>query len=205
MLQRRVVTTGYVTQRRFEIEYPLLLAIDPSINNLGWAIYDFSAGGEMYRIDSCGWKYGLIHPKGFNIQGRWRDAYFKLREVIGKDRHITHLAAEWPMWFDGLRGRLAAQQNFTINLSSLIGYLVGKLGVKTEFVSLWTPVQWKGSVPKYATEAKFVRIFGQTARQVANTQSNDVIDAIMIAEFWLSLYNRQKFDWQHKGEQHSIA
>jgi len=200
MLEKRIISTGYANQRRLEIEYPLLLAIDPSVNNLGWAIFDFSMGGEMYDISSKGWRYGLIHPKGINLQYKWKDAYFKLKEVIGRDRHITHLAAEWPMYFNGMRGKLAAQQNFTVNLASLIGYLVGKLGVKAEFVSLWTPVQWKGSVPKYVTSSKFVRLFGQAARQVANTQSNDVIDAIMIAEFWLSLYNRQKFTWQPKQQ-----
>ncbi|SRR5258705_11952730 len=198
MIQKRIITsTGfYASKRKLELEFPLLLAIDPSINNLGWALYDFSKGGEIYAINSAGWKYGLIHPKGFNLQSKWKDAYFKLKEVIGRDKYVTHLAAEWPMYFNGLRGKLAAQQNFTINLASLIGYLVGKLGVKAEYVSLWTPIHWKSSVPKHVTQAKFIRTFGSEAKQIANTQSDDVIDAIMIAEFWLSLYNRQKFNWQ---------
>ncbi len=202
MLQKRIITTtsNYAQQRQLEVQYPFLLAIDPSVNNLGWATYDFSLGAEMYNIVGEGWHYGLIHPKGSNLQNKWKDAYFKLKEVIGKDKHISHLAFEWPQYFNGLRGRLAAQQNYTVNLASLIGYLAGKLGVKAEFVSLWTPVQWKGSVPKYVTSSKFVRLFGHSARAVANTQSNDVIDAIMIAEFWLSLYNRQKFIWQQQTQ-----
>lgn len=175
--------------------YPVLLAIDPSVNNLGWASYDFQAGGEMYNINGAGWKFGLIHPKGPNLQYKWKDCYFKLRREL-EDRRVTHFAGEWPIFFGSMKGKIAAQQGYTNDLAGTIGYLIGKFQVKAEYVALWTPVQWKGSVPKAITEKKFIRVFGEAGKEIARTVSNDVIDAIMIAEFWLSLFNREKFSFQ---------
>lgn len=178
-------------------EFPVLLSIDPSVNNLGWACFDFTKGGEMYDIRGKSWSYGLIYPKGSNIQYRWKDIYFKLRREL-RDKQVSHFAGEWPMFFGGMKGKIAAQEGYTVNLAGTVGYLVGKLGIKAEYVALWTPIQWKGAVPKQVTEKKFIRLFGEPARVLANRVSDDVIDAIMIAEYWLTIYNREKFFWQQR-------
>jgi hypothetical protein len=178
------------------VQFPVLLAIDPSVNNLGWACYDFSRG-EPYDISN--WSYGLIHPKGKHLQHKWKDAYLQLREHFRAVKP-THYACEWPMYFGGEKGKIAAQEGYTINIAGMAAFIAGRFQIRGEFISLWTPVQWKGSVPKYVTERKFIRLFGEQARRIAKIESNDVIDAIMIAEFWIDLYLREKFSWQHHPE-----
>ena len=53
-------------------------------------------------------------------------------------------------------------------------------------MTLYTPLEWKGAVPKRVTLYKFERLFGCDPKTVAPHYTDDVIDAIMIAEFWLA-------------------
>jgi hypothetical protein len=178
--------------------YPILLAIDPSVNSLGFACYNMGAGGNQFDLDSGAWKYGTIHPVGKYVQHKWRDIYTKL---IGRLEGLTptHYAAEWPTYFSGQKGMIAAQEGYTIDLAGVVGYLAGRIGFKVDWIALWTPQQWKGSVPKSVTEGKFVRLFGDSAkRAIKRGISGDAIDSIMIAEFWLALYNQGKMSWQHQ-------
>jgi hypothetical protein len=186
--------------RDMQLTYPILLAIDPSINNLGYAMFDMGHGaGNQYDLTSGAWIYGLIHPKGKYIQHKWRDTFRQLLDRL--DKRPTHFASEWPTFFTGQRGMIAAQMGYTIDLAGIVGYLAGRFAVRADWIALWTPQQWKGSVPKHITERKFVRLFGDGAKKaIRRGISNDEIDAVMIAEFWLSLYNRDKFSWQHKKE-----
>jgi hypothetical protein len=182
-------------------ELPVVLALDPSIKNLGWACINLNREGEYYDLEGGIWSYGLIHPKGRNNQHRWRDTYFQLKYMLDANGNWpTHFASEWPVFFNSPKGRIAAQENYTVDLAAIVGYVAGQFRFKAENITLWTPMQWKGSVPKYVTEAKFVRLFGSSAKRLVRTLSNDTIDAIMIAEYWLSIYARGKFGWQYKQE-----
>lgn len=181
---------------------PIVLAIDPSIKNLGWACLNLNKveDGDYYNLSSEGWSFGLIHPKGRNTQHRWKDTYLQLKMVLDEDKQWpTHYASEWPVFFDSTKGRIAAQQNYTIDLAAIVGYIAGQFKFKPDYQTLWTPGQWKGSVPKHVTEHKFVRLFGRSAERLSRTLSNDVIDAIMIAEYWLSIYAKGKFSWQQRN------
>jgi hypothetical protein len=183
---------------RMKVEFPILLAIDPSVNNLGWAMFDMSRGTNQYNLD--GWEYGIVHPKGKYAQHKWRDAYRQLGDRVA-GYVPTHFASEWPCFFSGQKGMIAAQMGYTIDLGAQVGYLAGKFNIRADYIALWTPQQWKGSVPKHITEGKFVRLFGKLAeRAIRRGISNDTIDAIMIGEYWLSLYNRRKFSWQHQKD-----
>lgn len=175
--------------------FPCLLAIDPSVNNLGWAYFDFSKG-EIYDLEN--WEYGLVHPDGKYIQHKWKNAHARLSKRLPKKP--THFAAEWPTFFSSQVGRIAAQEGYTINLAGMVAFLAGRFQIKGDYISLWTPAQWKGSVPKTATRAKFIRIFGKRGERLAATAADDTIDAIMIAQFWINLYLRQKFSWQHRPD-----
>jgi hypothetical protein len=184
---------------RLSKHFPLLLAIDPSINNLGFAIYDMGKGKDQYNLDSGAWTYGLINPKGKYLQHRWRDAYRQLVDHWLEGRMITHLVSEWPTFFKSEKGLIAAQEGYTIEIASIVAYLAGRLNVKADYISMFTPQRWKGSVPKHVTEGKFKRLFGEGASKALRRGiSNDVVDAIMIGEYWLSLYNQNKFSWQHQ-------
>jgi hypothetical protein len=80
----------------------------------------------------------------------------------------------------------------------MVGYIAGQFDFKADNIALWTPQQWKGSVPKYVTKNRFMQTFGTPGRKLAGILSDDIVDAIMIAKYWLSLYDREKFRWQHK-------
>jgi hypothetical protein len=176
----------------------MLVAIDPSVNNLGWASYDVNLGQNLYDIDSGAWKFGLIHPKSGGRQEmpyKWRDAFYKLKVAL-EGGWPTHMAAEWPNFFSGYRGKIAAMRGHTLGLAGQVGYIAGRFGLRAEAVLLCSPQQWKGSVPKRVTQAKFLRLFGpeKAALHVVRNYSDDTIDAIMIAEYWLSLWNRGKIN-----------
>lgn len=180
--------------------FPVLVAIDPSVNNLGYAAHNLNLGMDSHDIDSEAWRFGLIHPRGgqsADVQYKWRDAYAKLRNALG-DWKPTHFAAEWPAFFGNTRGKIAAMKGYTMDLAGMVGYLAGRFGLPPDRMVLWRPDQWKGSVPKSVTAQKFLRLFGPGAPYVVRNHSDDVVDAIMIAEYWLTLYHREKFNWQKR-------
>jgi hypothetical protein len=86
-------------------------------------------------------------------------------------------------------------KGYTTDLAGMAAYLAGRFGVRSDFLALWTAQQWKGSVPKTVTQARFLRLFGAGAQFVLAHNSDDVIDAIMIADYWLMLFHREKFSW----------
>lgn len=181
--------------------FPIVLAVDPSMVNLGWACFNMNLGANRYDIDSSAWRFGLIHPRSQNRspQYRWRDAFAKLRNGL-QDWRPTHYASEWPSYFATQKGRIAATMGYTVDLAGISAYIAGRFGMRADFITLWKPEQWKGTVPKSVTQAKFIRLFGHDAEMVVRNYSHDVIDAIMIAEFWLTLYHREKFQWMKQKQ-----
>lgn len=178
--------------------FPIIVAIDPSMLNLGWAAYNCNLGENRYDIGSNAWRFGLIHPRARQkeCQYCWRDSFVKLKRGL-EDWRPTHFASEWPTFYASTKGKIAASCGYTIDLAGMVAYLAGRFGLPPDFITLWKPEQWKGSVPKHVTKAKFIRLFGggEDADYVARNYSDDVIDAIMIAEFWLTQYHREKFPW----------
>ena len=164
-----------------------LLSIDPSLHSLGFALYNQSLearGTDRYDIKSGAWRYGCVHPKGASRQEKWRHA---LQALVAKaaDWRMTHLVIEWPIFFATQRGMIAASRGDTLEIAGLVGYIAGHYRLPADHVTLYTPLQWKGAVPKRVTLYKFERLFGCDPKTVAPHYTDDVIDAIMIAEFWL--------------------
>lgn len=194
-------------------ELPILLAIDPSVRSLGWAIVNLNKAVDLeyYDLTTEGlWDYGLVQMESTRgvdpsiIKHRWKQAYYQIRANLDlEDIEPTHFASEWPMFFNSTKGHIAAMQNYTVGLASMVGYLAGQFNFKAGHITLWTPLQWKGSVPKHVTRNRFVQCFGKPAEKLAGRLSDDVIDAIMIAKYWLSLYEREKFRWQHIEPQYN--
>jgi hypothetical protein len=194
-------------------ELPILLAIDPSVRSLGWAIVNLNKveGTDYYDLTTEGlWDYGLVKMESTRgvdpsiIKHRWKQAFYQIKANMDlEDIEPTHFASEWPTFFNSTKGYLAATQNYTVGLASMVGYLAGQFNFKAAHITLWTPLQWKGSVPKYVTRNRFVQYFGEPAEKLAQRLSDDVIDAIMIARYWLSLYEREKFRWQHIEPQYN--
>jgi hypothetical protein len=172
--------------------FPILLAIDPSITVMGWALFDGSHASHIYDLRA--WQYGRIRPKGSTIQTKWEDAAQKLDKAVSGDLSPDILVSEWPAYFINLKGVLAAKSGSNFPLCGLTGYLMGHFGFRGAEVTLYEPSKWKGSVPKRVTLYKFRRKFsdgaspatvGEVERMCVECSDHE-IDAIMIAEFWLS-------------------
>lgn len=205
-------------------DLPILLAIDPSVRSLGWAIVNLNKIKDKYsddigrirsgrEVDLTGycdlsieglWSYDRVQmqsTKGVDpsiVKYRWKEAFTGIRAYMDLEGiEPTHFASEWPTFFNSTKGYIAATQNYTVGLASMVGYLAGQFNFKSEHITLWTPLQWKGSVPKHVTANRFIQAFGESAEKLSRILSDDIIDAIMIARYWLTLYERQKFRWQN--------
>jgi hypothetical protein len=175
--------------------FPVVLAIDPSITVLGWALFDGARATHIYDLGA--WTYGRIRPKGLTIQAKWEDAAARLDEATG-DLSPDTLVCEWPAHFTNMKGAVAAHLGSNFPLCGLTGYLMGAFGFSGAQVTLYEPAKWKGSVPKRVTLSKFKRLFSRDTSQAAiqeiermcATLSDHEIDAIMIADFWLAQRER---------------
>jgi hypothetical protein len=190
---------GCRQQQPEELPFPIVLAIDPSMNSLGWAAYNLNLGEDRYDINSDAWRFGLIKPKcrSEHIQYKWENVGYRLEKVLD-DWKPTHIVLEYPTFFGSTAGKIAAMRGYTLDLAGMVGYLVGRFRMSPDNVTLWKPEQWKSTLPKHATQAKFIRLYGDGAAYIVKNYPDDVPDAIMIAEYWLTLYYREKFHWQQK-------
>jgi hypothetical protein len=160
-----------------------LLAIDPSIRNLGWAFCELGGLGASVP-ELARWRYGVIRPKGKDDPQRWYDAIARLGASLGPLKP-THCALEWPAHFNSLRGEIAAHRNYTIGLAAIATAIAIWFRIPPENIALFIPSVWKGSVPKGVTARKFARTF-PSAKELQRKLSDHEIDALMIAQYWIS-------------------
>lgn len=137
----------------------MILAIDPSIRNLGWATYE-----GVWNTGN--WKHGTLEiPSGLTIP--------EVLHFIGKqlkykilDNDPTVLVVEYPEFFQGSqKGAVAAVKGTTFGLAAIAGYLQGffKLNGQNGKVVHYTPSQWKGQIPKAGMLHRFYKRFGYPA------------------------------------------
>jgi hypothetical protein len=179
--------------------FPIVLAIAPTPTAIGFAIFNANLGTERYDILSPAWKYGTIYPKvrAHDPQFLWQDAYSRLRAAIRWQPN--HLASSWP----GVIARSSSIEASTLATCGMVGYIAGRLGLRPLSINLWKPEQWKGIAPPYSTREKFIRLFGQNAQEVLSSIRLEGLEAIMVGEFWLTLYHRGKFTWQQQTRANS--
>lgn len=164
-----------------------LLGLDPSINFVGWCLFDSSK-----RKDIDQWRWGVIRLEGPNYQTRLMMMVQMLEELGCLD--ADHLIGEWPTFFAGETGQIAAHQNYTIDLAGVVAYLAGMMNLDQRHWHLSTATTWKGSVPKLVTTKKFLRVFGKRFSDV----SEHAIDATMLLRWWILEYGEAIF--QREGE-----
>jgi hypothetical protein len=115
-----------------------------------------------------------------------------LLERVGR---IVHLVVEEPSFFNSEAGRIAVRQGHIIKLSIMLGYIMGRLELWGPDVSMYTPAQWKGMVPKDVTRKKFFRTFTDAAGPDQYGEvphyDHDTVDAIMMLHFWLTQRKRE--------------
>ena len=130
-----------------------ILAIDPSVNNVGVAFYDT----ETEQL-----KTTCFHPK----RNKDTTVLAVAKQIVshlhlnGNGRgQVDAIVIEQPNWQGSTKGLIAMQQGYTLDLAFLVGYLSSWLWCPLTFLP--TPMQWKGTVPKAATKKRVERRFGE--------------------------------------------
>jgi hypothetical protein len=152
------------------------LSIDPSTTRIGWAMHDTLAG-DFNNFGS--WSHGWYCPPE---QGSLTKKLWGIKNYFFQAK-ADHLICERPMFFNSEKGRIAAKEGYTNNLAMVIGTIYGCLPSIQLF--LYTPQQWKGSVPKEITAVRFKKIF----KYAGEMPVHDVIDAIMLLRYHLIRIN----------------
>lgn len=158
-----------------------ILAIDPSVNNVGVAL--LQKGNGIVK-----WDTRLIQPDCDGLVYRTDQILktiprFCLDHGVGY-RDMTNLVMEYPTFMGGTKGLIAAQEGYTIDLAFVLGTIRGIFIpiIASPNIFLYTPRQWKGQKPKSATKAQHKRIFG------FDLDSPDECDAKMMLYFHAKKY-----------------
>lgn len=159
-----------------------ILALDPSVNFVGWALFD-----SKQKKESKQWNWGTINLEGHNYQMRLVHLVQEINQLVGE---VDQLVTEWPTFFSSQKGQVAAHQSYTIDLAGVCAYLAGAMGLNHRQWHLATATTWKGSVPKYVTAKRFFRIFGSRISDI----SEHAIDAAMLLHWWLKVYGPAQFE-----------
>lgn len=158
-------------------KYPqTTLAIDPSKNNLGFALWQTG-------ITLGCWQRGVYHPPSELTLEEKLVWMRKVLMVLARPHVISSLVIEYPTFQSSIKGQIAAQKGYTIDLGCVCGFIIGCFPeVDPLNIHLYTPMQWKGTMPKSATTAAYRRIFG--ARLLVGVEQ-DAIDATMMLHWHL--------------------
>lgn len=129
-----------------------LLAVDPSVNNVGLAWYDTDCDVLRTRL--------LHPPKMDNMakQGAYIVRYIYMDFLQGKK--IDKLVIEYPNWQNSEKGLIAMQQGYTLDLAYICGVIAAGLNLASANIYLPTPLEWKGNLPKQATMKRVQDRFG---------------------------------------------
>lgn len=131
------------------------LSVDPSVNNLGVALYD---------PDAQNFEWALIMPTGSFLTDRINSIHTELSRWLRYRNTsfdgIYELVCEFPMFFNSEKGAVAATMGFTHPLAAICGYLAGVC--KFAKVRFYTPIQWKGNLTKAAIQFRFEQLFPNT-------------------------------------------
>lgn len=135
-----------------------ILAIDPSVNNIGIAIYDT----RTKKLQTY-----TLHPNSTSLIGKCIQAmvYCRLRM---DGQIIDRLVAEYPTFQGSTKGKIAAQRGYTLDLAFIVGYISASIGLLSKDIHLPTPMQWKGTMPKEAVGHRFQKVYGIDYKSVTD-------------------------------------
>lgn len=153
------------------------LAIDPSVNNVGWSIYDPKASTKKKA-----WKWGTIKVEGSNLQMKIMDLAQTLESLARSEggEMPEFFISEQPAFFSSERGQIAAHMNYTIDLAAINYFIAGWFKYDHRRHLAITANQWKGNISKAITARRFFREFPKVDPM---TLSEHTIDSIMMHRF----------------------
>ena len=141
------------------------LSIDPSVNNVGFAI-----------MQEGKWQWGTWHPPKADII----TVCEYLGEMVAQETPDV-LIMEYPTFMVAQRGIISAQRGYTIDLGTICGYLACASNLPSDSIFIYTPNQWKGQMKKHMVQFRFLRKFGQQYKNV----SDHAYEATMMLDFHL--------------------
>lgn len=172
-----------------------VISIDPSVNNVGYCIFEPHLTGPKANRKKKSWRWGTIKPEGFSLEQKaldicqiiqselfpWDDKY----DGVGE---FDFLVTEKPAFYSSEKGQIAAHQNYTIDLAAINYFVAGYFRKDHRTHYSITATAWKGSVPKIITMKKFYRTFGIDPNVPNKKLTDHAIDATMLLHFWLTTY-----------------
>lgn len=134
----------------------LILGIDPSVNNIGIALYDT----ETEEL-----KTNCFHPFRSNdsITQVGNQIARHIWTCVLQGKKVDCMVLEYPQFEDSERGIVAMKQGYILDLAFLVGYLACSFGVSARKTFTPSVKEWKGTTPKKAIEVRFYRRFPNLA------------------------------------------
>jgi len=133
-----------------------VIAIDPSINNVGCAVFEKSSKKLLDKI--------IIHPSKFVKNGTYlqkaRDIcgqIVKVMESVSKNGYPfedTQLVTEIPQHF-GVGGYMSRESGAMLKLT----FIAGMIFNITDNVISYEPNQWKGQLPKDVVARRLQKLY----------------------------------------------
>lgn len=137
----------------------LLLAIDPSVNDIGIAAYDTQERTlrtklhhPMRSFAGAAASQSMVHLSNSVLR------YLLVEFLQGKK--VDKLVIEYPNWQGSTKGLIAMQKGYTLDLAFLCGVLATGFRLASSNVYTPTPLEWKGNIPKDATKHRVQKEFG---------------------------------------------
>lgn len=147
-----------------------IVAIDPSVNNVGIAKWDHV--NKKLSTD-------LYHPvktQGIVSVSSQIVTFCKMLQYIP-----DILILEYPTFQGSTKGKIAAQKGFTIDLAFIVGYLAASFKLYRNQIFIPTPMEWKGNLPKEAVGHRFEKVYGIRADSVSDHE----FEAAMMIDWYL--------------------
>lgn len=116
-----------------------ILAIDPSVNNVGIAWYST----EEKKLSTK-----LFHPPK-----DWKMVSIAIQIIksIQTMKEFDVIIMEYPQYEGSARGDIASKKGYTLDLAFLCGFIGGFFDLGSAKTLTPTPREWKGNRPKTAT------------------------------------------------------
>lgn len=170
-----------------------VVAIDPSINNVGCAVFEkIITGGKL--LDKI-----IIHPSKFVKNGNYQE---KSRDIIGQIVRImdavsrydfphndVQLVTEIPQHF-GVSGYLSRESGAVLKLT----FIAGMIFNITDTVISYEPNQWKGQLPKDVVARRLQKLYPKEKifdmKRKKFLMDHNIVDAIGIGHKFI--YGRIK-------------
>jgi hypothetical protein len=159
-----------------QIKHDRLISVDPSINNVGIAIWDLPNTLLMYK---------LVHPK----VGCRNNEYDKSLSILDQikewikiytiNRMILEVPAHWAV------GGFEARETGSIAKLMLVVGLLYSLKHNLEELKIVKPHEWKGQLPKNVMENRLRADYLAIDVDLSKLNSN-IVDAIGIGHFYIT-------------------